>query len=72
MGCIIVLWGWDKRQTKSRNKQTNKDNKIYLGWEEQILRNKSWEEQILRLGAPQNFQKKYGKQNVEMKEMTRQ
>ena len=33
--------------------------------------NKSWEEQILRLGAPQNFQKKYGKQNVEMKEMTR-
>ena len=26
------FWGWEKRQTKSRNKQTNKVNKIYLGW----------------------------------------
>ena len=26
------FWGWGKRQTKSTNKQTNKVNKIYLGW----------------------------------------
>ena len=26
LGCIIVLWGWDERQTKSRNKQRDKDN----------------------------------------------
>ena len=41
------FWGWEKRQTKSRNKQRDKDNKIYLSWAQQILRNKSWEEQIL-------------------------
>ena len=42
LGCIIVLWGWDERQTKSRNKQRDKDNKIYLSWaltntQEQIM-----------------------------------
>ena len=59
------FWGWEKRQTKSRNKQRDKDNKIYLSWAQQILRNKSWEEQILRL-CTTKFSKKYGKQNMEM------
>ena len=65
MGCIIVVfWGWEKRQTKSTNKQTNKVDKNYLGWALTKFGNKIWE-QILRLGTNKIFKQiwgtKYGK-----------
>ena len=43
------FWGWEKRQTKSTNKQTNKVNKIYLGWTLTKFLNKYGEQNMVQM-----------------------